>query len=214
MNIFFDFDGTLADPSERHYEVYQTVVHEMGGAPLSKAGYWGEKRNKTGWENILRASNLEPRHKQEFIDRFILLIEDTSYLELDELLPGVRDTLEKVSENNKCYLVSLRRNNKNLLYQLRYLGIDKYFEEIISGHSETDGSDVKAAIIRSKLSDNNLVVGDTEADILAAKSLGIPVVAMTTGIRDKSYLSMLEPNYILDSIRGLQAVIEEVNSRC
>lgn len=40
------------------------------------------------------------------------------------------------------------------------------------------------------------MVGDTEADVLAAQAVGIPVVALTCGIRSEAYLQGLAPDHL------------------
>ena len=40
------------------------------------------------------------------------------------------------------------------------------------------------------------MIGDTEADVLAGQSLGVPTIALTCGIRSRSYLQQLEPTRI------------------
>lgn len=213
MNIFFDFDGTLADPVSRHYAVYEAVMKEMNGTPLPKDEYWARKRSKTSWDKLLPESGVEIARKNEFLGKFIHLIEDKTYLEIDALLPGAYATLETLSKNNTCYLVSLRRNNDNLLHQLKHLGIEGFFKEILSGHSEADGEDVKSEIIGARVSGPDLVVGDTEADVRAAQLLHIPVAAVTTGIRDYDFLAALQPDYILSSVGELPEIVIRLSSR-
>jgi phosphoglycolate phosphatase-like HAD superfamily hydrolase len=61
------------------------------------------------------------------------------------------------------------------------------------------------------------MVGDTEADVLAGQQLGIPTIALTCGIRSRSYLQRLEPTrihadllsatrYLMNWIRMPQAI--------
>lgn len=40
------------------------------------------------------------------------------------------------------------------------------------------------------------MVGDTEADVLAAQAVGIPVIALTCGIRSEAYLQRLKPDHL------------------
>jgi len=143
MKIFCDLDGTLIDVSTRHYRVYEEVVRELSGNPIDKNKYWILKRNKTKWAEILTLSKLSPDIESEFLGRFIQKIEDPKYLILDSLFPDVINTLEIFSKLGECYLVSLRRNRDNLLQEVKDLGLDRHFTEILTGHSENNGYDVK-----------------------------------------------------------------------
>ena len=44
------------------------------------------------------------------------------------------------------------------------------------------------------------MIGDTEADIAAAKKYGIKVIAVDSGIRDRTQLERYQPNYYLPSL--------------
>ena len=44
------------------------------------------------------------------------------------------------------------------------------------------------------------MVGDTEADILAAQRVGIPAIAVLSGIRDREQLERYQPDYIVENL--------------
>jgi phosphoglycolate phosphatase-like HAD superfamily hydrolase len=93
------------------------------------------------------------------------------------------------------------------LWELDYLGLTPHFAEILTGHSETDGYDVKIELIKEKLgNDEGLIIGDTEADIIAGKQLGLQTFAVTSGIRDRAFLEAIEPDHVLDSV-GMAALL-------
>ncbi len=208
MKIFFDLDGTLIDASKRHHGVYTDVVTELGGSPLQQSEYWDLKRSKSDWEIILPKSNISADQKNLFLARFIPKIEAIDYLKSDTLFPGAVDTIEKLSQKHTCYLVSLRRNHEHLLAEIGWLNLTPHFSKILSGHSETDGSDVKSAIIKAELGDNKgLIIGDTEADILTGKLLNLTTVAVLSGIRNREFLESLKPDYLLKDVTELSVTI-------
>lgn len=201
MKIFCDLDGTLIDVTSRHYRVYSETIAEFNGTPLSKDAYWNLKRQKTKWDEILRLSHVSSTIEAEFLLRFIDKIEDPQYLKMDTLLPGAVETLESLLKIGECYLVTLRRNRENVLEELDLLDLKKHFTEVLTGHSENDGYDVKIALIKDKLLDERgVIIGDTEADIMAGKELGLKTFAVTSGIRDEVFLAAMEPDYVVSSI--------------
>jgi phosphoglycolate phosphatase-like HAD superfamily hydrolase len=215
MNIFFDFDGTIVDISNRHYEVYTRCISVLNGKPLSKDDYWNGKRQDMRWPQILELSSIDPSNEEDFLNRFIDLIEDTELLKIDTLFDGSRDVLQRLTQNHNLILVSLRRNHDNLIGQLKYLGLDHFFSSILSGHSGTrEGVLLKKAEVIREISGYNegIIIGDTEADIAASKQLQIPVIAVTTGIRDRKFLVAYEPDYIVDSIVDAEDVINQLQS--
>lgn len=208
MKIFFDLDGTLVDVSARHHKVYCDVVAKFSGNALNKDEYWNLKRNKASWEDILPLSKIGADLKDEFLEEFIKLIENKDYLKLDKLIPGALKTARYLYSANTCYLVSLRRNPENLEAEINWLGLRPYFHKVLSGHSETDGSDVKTLLIRNALAENTgTIIGDTEADVLTGKDLGLTTIAVTSGIRSQEFLEHLNPNYICSTIAELPGVL-------
>lgn len=211
MLIFFDLDGTLTEISKRHFRVYREVVIENGGTPLGKKDYWERKRSNTAWSALLTASSINPAQEKIFLNRFTELIESPEMLRIDRLLSGSAEILARLKEENRLWLVSLRRNGENLVSQLEWLGISSFFERVITGHSDTlEGVlSVKAEAINRTEEDvaGALFVGDTEADISAARILNICSVAVTSGIRSPEYLAKLEPDFIIGSVGQLEEVL-------
>ena len=215
MNIFLDFDGTLVDVAPRHYAVYTECILELYGQPLPADEYWQLKRDKEPWEVVLPKSGVKIGYKQAFLNNFIFRIESPDFLKDDLLIPGAADFLGLASAKHDLYLVSLRRKPENLKNQIASLGIEHFFKQILSGHSENDGSDVKAAIIGQIAQTDDVIIGDTEADILTAKQLGLKGVAVTSGIRSKQFLAQMEPYLLLESIASpeLRAFIIDVHNK-
>ncbi len=202
MKIFFDLDGTISDPSARHYRVYREVVSELKGRPLAQNKYWALKRAKTSWAHILADSGLSLDSLDEFLALFREKIENVDYLKLDTLLPGAVDIVKSLSMHQSCYLVSLRRNRENLIQEITWLGLDTYFKKVLTGHSESDGSDKKIEIISNELLPNEraIIIGDTEADIKTGKQLGLITIGVLSGLRDKTFIDAQKPDFVVNSL--------------
>lgn len=204
-NIFIDFDGTLVDIAPRHYRVYKKCVEKMGGTPLDRKKYWELKRDNISWNELLPMSGLEVNNRDDYLKLFIDRIELLEELYRDELFVDSLSTLKKLSSNgNKLYLLSLRRNSDALDKQIEKLGIGRFFEKILSGHSDTkEGTLLKKADIVKQAIDNpedSIIIGDTEADVAAAQQLNATSIALLSGIRSKEFLKSMEPDYLVDGI--------------
>lgn len=211
MKFFCDLDGTLIDVSQRHYSVYREITTKFGGNPLSQDIYWDLKRNKVKWSKLLPLSDLSINVKDEYLKAFILKIEDPLNLKIDRLFPGVKEILSSIINFSDIYLVSLRRNRLNLIKEVDDLGLSAYFTDILSGHSENDGFDVKIELIKDKLGkDSGVIIGDTEADIITGKKLNLLTIAVTSGIRSTSFLKELNPDFLISSVADVQDLIKNI----
>lgn len=57
--------------------------------------------------------------------------------------------------------------------------------------------------------DQTWMLGDTEADMIAAQSQNLPAIAVLSGIRDQAQLSAYHPDYILEDIAAATDLILE-----
>lgn len=207
QKIIFDLDGTLIDVSERHWRVYKMVTEAFRGMPLDKRTYWELKRAKTPWPNILAKSGVAAGKLQDYLNRFIELIEQPRYLKLDQLFPFTNDLLNSLG-GYELFLVSLRRHEDRLVDELRWLGLYERFSKVITGHTESEGYELKVRLIRDIVGEEPaVVVGDTEADVKAAQAVGATSVAVLSGIRDEAYLRSLKPDHVIASIAELPSLI-------
>lgn len=210
-NIFVDFDGTLVDIAPRHCQLYENCVKALDGAPLNKEEYWEMKRANVSWDKLLSLSGLNVDKKEEYLKLFIDQIESREKLSIDKLFTDSLRTLGQLRLNgNKLYLLSLRRHADALDWQIEHLGVRHFFERILSGHSDTkEGTLLKKADIVRQTVDNPsevVIIGDTEADIAAAQQLDATSIALMSGIRNKEFLSVLRPNYLVEGIGDINKI--------
>lgn len=207
--IFFDLDGPIIDVAPKFYYLY-TEMFSAGGHPvLSINEYWNLKRNKVPEPQI--AARTAP---QGFIDGYvperIRVIEDIKYLEHDCLIDGARDVLDSLHGRYQLILVTLRNRRENLMWELKHLDLIKYFDHILTKEDNHGDFKIKVELITGYLQGKKpagIIIGDTESDIKAGKTLGLKTVAVCCGIRTKEYLQALAPDYIIDSINQLSEVL-------
>ena len=169
------------------------------------------KRANLSWDKLLLLSGLSIDEKDRYFKLFIDRIESQEELGADELFKDSLRTLEQLRANdNKLYLLSLRRNADALDWQIEHLGIRHLFEKILSGHSDTkEGTLLKKADIVRQTVDNPsevVIIGDTEADIAAAQQLGATSIALMSGIRNEEFLSAMHPNHLVDGIGNVDDI--------
>jgi phosphoglycolate phosphatase-like HAD superfamily hydrolase len=141
-----------------------------------------------------------------YLDRWLERIEEPNYLALDAVQDGAADRLaEWRASGVRLVLVTLRRNRKNLLWQLSDRGILSLFDEVLSVGSDAVDAD-KAEAVRGCCAGETaacLWVGDSEVDVAAARKLGIPICAVTCGVRSPEYLRGVRPDFLVASLSGV-----------
>ena len=206
--IFFDLDGTLIDVSDRFYGVYSEICNELGIETLPKNKYWLKRQTKISTFDILKSTKGE-----KFYEQFITLrnqkIETQSFLKYDTLKPKVDMLLKKLSKKYTIHLISLRNSRSNLLWQLNYLSIIKYFKTVENASAFGGYHDKIKLIEKIGYSSGDWVVGDTESDILAGKTLNLYTCAVLNGMRTKNFIEKLNPHFIIKDIEEFQFTLSK-----
>lgn len=217
LTIFCDFDGPIVDVSERYYSTYQLGLAEVQTAYkmqginlplhcLSKAQFWQMKQERTPDPEIAMRSGLQGDQIDLFLERVSQIVNQPVLLQYDRLQPGVRWALALLhAQGARLVLVTLRcqaqavqilqhYNLANLFSQIwgasdchaAYANHADHKTQLLSDAVAACGSHLQAA----------WMIGDTEADILAGQTLGVPTIALTCGIRSQSYLQKYAPTRI------------------
>ena len=128
------------------------------------------------------------------------LIETPDFLRLDQLQPKIKEVLNDWSKEHDLFIVTMRNKRKGLLWQLEQFDILKYFKKVFNQDNNIGNWKVKYNLIRDSINENSIIIGDTEADIIAGQKLGISTIAVGCGIRKKDYLKELNPDHIFDEL--------------
>lgn len=201
MKIFFDFDGTLLDSSERLYRLFCDLISDC---TFSKEQYWEMKRNKINHKMILE--QFFPQYNyEEFEQKWMSLIEKEEYLNYNSLYKFSKDVLEKLYLDNELYLLTARQSKENLLKELKRFDIDKYFTEVLVTENKRTKLDMLNEI---RLSKNDILVGDTGKDIQTAEAAGIKSVAVTDGFMSEEKLKEYCPDYLINNLSSFKLELE------
>lgn len=208
--IFFDFDGTIIDISERYYEVYKAIAKDyVGENILPMEEYW--KKRCLGMSFVKVMEDIHKVFNEMYLrEQYRSLIEQHSFLSLDRKFKEVDGVLAKLKVESNIVLVSLRHNHDNLCRQLQQLKVDNIFDEVLTGSDNNYSAQAtKRRLIENSLfrSEIKYAVGDTEVDIEAGRAAGCITVAVTSGIRQQKYLMDFNPNYIINNILKLPDIV-------
>ncbi len=209
--IYLDLDGTLVDVQERYCRLHADTARELGRRPLPRARFWALKRQGASLETLL--NHWDEPVREAYSRRWLAAIEAPSYTRFDRLIPAAREALATLAQRFRLVLVTLRRDERGLRQQLRQLGVDGFFAGLVAAADHPAGDYTKAQLLRLGASTNGgrgIVVGDSEADVEAAREMGLPVVCVLTGIRDRRFLQALNPDYIVESVGRLPELLKDI----
>lgn len=215
LTVFCDFDGPLVDVSDRYYNTYQLALeqthayYESQGQLVSlniltKAQFWQMKQERVCDQEIALRSGLQVGHIPYFVQQVRSIVNESSLLEKDKFHQGVNWALARLHAHGVRLVVVTLRKQEQVRQILNSYGLLRLFSGVYGSSDETvayqNNIECKTALLRKALAEHNYgtacMVGDTEADVLAAQAVGIPAIAVTCGIRSCSYLKQYQPDYI------------------
>jgi phosphoglycolate phosphatase-like HAD superfamily hydrolase len=206
-----DLDGTLVNVKEKYCRLHTDIARELNREPLPGDLFWALKRQGVSLETLLEDWD-EPA-RQAYNRRWLDEIEAAAYTRLDTLMPSAPETLSALAMRFKLVLATMRRDGLGLRRQLHWLGIRTFFSDLLVAADYRSTVYTKAQLLRPAFSMNGgraVVVGDSEADVEAARELGVPSICVLTGIRDRRFLQALHPDYIVESIDQLPELMGDV----
>ena len=222
LRLITDFDGPIIDVSERYYRVYQFCLEKTRRPSqlvqeLPKAEFWQLKRSRVPEKQIALNSGLDEAQAQEFVQLRRQNVHTEPYFNYDILLPGAVDALLKIQQAGIDLAVMTMRRVRELDYAFKKYDLGRFFPEnrcycLSNDYIKTRDIEDKPLLMARALKElppatDTWMVGDTEADITSAKNYGIKVMAVESGIRDRTQLELYHPDLI---IKDLGAAVDLV----
>ena len=215
MRIITDFDGPIMDLSDRYYHVYQLCLDKVKQPSqpidiLPKAKFWAYKRAQVSEQQVGIESGLTATQSEEFKQLRDRHAHQLQYLPLDRVVPGSIAALERIQASGSELLVMTLRHTCELEPALTQSNLDRFFpsySRYCLANDYVKHGDVAAktqlmaqALAELKPDPNTWMIGDTEADIVAAKTHGIKVIGVLSGIRDRDRLAQYQPDKIVANL--------------
>ncbi|MEH2123335.1 HAD family hydrolase [Nostoc sp.] len=212
LRLITDFDGPIIDVSERYYRVYQFCLDKTRRPDqvvqeLPKAEFWQLKRSRVPEKQIALNSGLDEAQAQEFAQLRRQTVHTEAYFNYDTLAPGAVDALLKIQQAGIDLAVMTMRRVRELDYAFKKYDLGRFFPEnrcycLSNDYVKTRDIEDKPLLMARALKElpaaaDTWMVGDTEADITAAKNYGIKVMAVESGIRDRTQLELYHPDLIV-----------------
>lgn len=205
-NIICDFDGTLTDSRRDIAGAQLWALQQLGRAGLREEDLYpliGKSLHET-------FSRVLPESQHHRIPEAIALYAEyypPRALATTVLFPGVRETLALLKERGHRLAVASTKKGAGILRATEHFGITSMFE-LLQGSENIPykpAPDVVFAVLErlNWRPDETLMVGDTDADILAGRAAGVATCGVTYGSLSREELLLYRPDHILDDITGL-----------
>ncbi len=220
LRIFTDFDGPIVDVSERYYRVYELCLKktrhpEQEVRLLPKQEFWLLKRDRVPEKQIGIISGLSEDQATAFASLRKNTVHTQPYFEHDTLAPDAVEALTKIKQLNIDLAVMTMRRVSELDFAFKQHDLGRFFPEnrcycLSNDYVKTRDVDDKPLLMERALTElpkatNTWMIGDTEADIAAAKKHSIKVIAVECGIRSRKQLESFQPDLI---VKNLSAAVE------
>jgi phosphoglycolate phosphatase-like HAD superfamily hydrolase len=240
LRVITDFDGPIINLSERYYQVYRLCLAQFTPGQLlqptptpspqrppkpplqtlSKTDFWQLKRAQTPEPEIGLLSGLNAHQALEFAQCRAAHAHTHPYFDFDTLVPGAVTALERLHRLGADVAVMTLRRQSELNYALKQHNLGHLFhperrfclrdDHVKTGDVKDKTGLMTQAIQQLSACEQTWMIGDTEADITAAHSQNIPVIAVLSGIRDLTQIRLYEPDWIVsDLAAAVQLIVEQ-----
>jgi phosphoglycolate phosphatase-like HAD superfamily hydrolase len=187
---------------------------------LSKSEFWDLKRARVPETEIGILSGLDDTQSREFAQRRRETVHSMPYLAFDRPVPEILEVLEKIQQAPIDLAVMTMRRVRELDDAFNRFNLGQFFPEnrrycLPNDYVKTGDVKDKPLLMAKALAElppisDIWMVGDTEADIIAAKTHGVKAIGVLCGIRDRTQLEKYQPDFI---VSNLDAAVEFILER-
>lgn len=215
MRIITDFDGPIMDLSDRYYHVYQVCLDKVKQPNqsitiLPKSKFWADKQAQVSEQQVGIESGLTATQAEVFKKLRDRHAHQLQYLSLDRVVPGSIAALEKIQASGSDLLIMTLRRTCELIPAFDRYNLAQFFpphhryclpdDYVKHGDVQAKTRLMATALTELKPDPNTWMIGDTEADIIAAQTYNIRVIGVLSGIRDRDRLAQYQPDKIVNNL--------------
>ncbi len=210
--IFFDLDGTLIDSKLDIANSVNSALKHFNLLPIKNEKIY--EFVGTGVKQLL-IDCLTLQNKMDVFDDFFDYFLNYYYnhlLDNTVLYDGVEDVLNNLYKKYELFIVT----NKSEVFAYKVvegLNIGDYFKDIVGGDTYKNKKPHPEQILqlakRYKLNiDNSMLVGDSESDIMAAKSANLKIAWASYGFRNKNILQHYDVDFIIKKPKDILDIVD------
>jgi phosphoglycolate phosphatase len=221
--LLFDIDGTLLDPAGEGRVCLRQALEDVFSVTGPVDTY--DMAGKTDWQivtDLMSAAGLDAKSITASIPAVFAAyarhVEITAPTFKMRALPGVLDLIAQLAADPRFILGLVTGNVRAAVpHKLRAVGLDPGAFTFGAFGSEHHDRNQLPALALNRLEQqlgasippqSALVIGDTPHDIACARHSGLRVLCVATGTYPRHTLAPHNPDYLLDDLGDLAAVME------
>lgn len=210
ITAIFDLDGTIADTIQDLANAVNFGLHELGYPEHDLENY--KKFVGNGAKKLCyRALPDDRKSDAKKLHKLFREYYNEHFLDNTKLYPDIKNTLEKLSENNVTLAVATNKPQDFAREIISSLLPDIDFIKVLGGCDERPKKPDTAIIseILTGLPDDNTVymIGDSNVDIQTAKNSGLVSIGCIWGFRSREELEAEGADYIIESADEITEII-------
>ena len=205
--IIFDIDGTLTSTNELIFASFNHITEKYLGKAYSSdeiISLFGPTEDKI-LEDIC-GENFE-HAKKDYYDFY------THNHHMADLYPGINVILSNLKKKSVLLSIYTGKGRKAAVITLKKLDIHDFFDLIITGDDvkkhKPSSEGIEIFIDKFGLNKEQvLMIGDSPADIKAAKAAGVKIASVLWDSYDKEKVLQLKSDFIFHSVEELKNFLE------
>ncbi|NPV11985.1 MAG: HAD family hydrolase [Ignavibacteria bacterium] len=194
--IIFDIDGTLTSTNELIFATFNHIAQKYEGRTYSDE----EIISMFGpTEDVILREKFNGDKFKEVYDEYYRFYRE-NHPRMADLYPGIVDILEELKKRKILISIFTGKGRKTTEITLEILGIKDFFDLIVTGDDVINHKPSPEGIFKFletyNLNKNEvLMVGDSLADIIAAKEAGIDIASVVWDSYAREEVIKLNPLY-------------------
>jgi HAD superfamily hydrolase (TIGR01549 family) len=202
--IIFDIDGTLTSTNELIFATFNHIAQKYEGRTYSDEeiiAMFGPT------EDVILREKFNGDKFKEVYDEYYRFYRE-NHPRMADLYPGIVDILRELKERKILTSIFTGKGRKTTEITLEILGIKNFFDMIVTGDDVLNHKPSPEGIYKFietyKLDKRKvLMVGDSIADIIAAREAGIDIASVVWDSYAKDEVIKLNPLYF-DSVQNFK----------
>lgn len=199
--VIFDIDGTLTETNELIFATFNYVTEKY----IQKVFTPSEITAMFGPPEEVVIGNLVGQDRLDDAMEDFFTFYESRHPKMADAYRGIREVLEYLKRQEILLAVFTGKGKRAALITLEKIGIKDYFDIIVTGNDvnnhKPSAEGIRKVITRFGLPPNEvLMVGDSVADVKAARDAGVAMAAVLWDSYSKEKVMEMEPDYFFHSV--------------